>query len=951
MQFGILGPLEVARDGQPLSITAPMQRAVLAALLLDAGRVLSTDRLVERLWGALPPKTARVTLQTYVLRLRRALGPQVIRTRAPGYLVDVPPQDLDLHRFDALVDRARALRSENSAAPAAAVLDEALRLWRGQALADVGSDHLRRTEGVQLEERRLRAVEERTDIGLELGEHAVLVDRLRRLVAEHPLRERLHGQLMLALYRAGQPGEALLAYRDARRALVTELGIEPGRELQELQAAVLDRDPALDLAAPQRRPPGWSAAPRAHRIARPIARAAPRSPGAVATVPRPVPAPAAEPDHPGGPEQLTRFVGRVREAGEVLRLIGGIRLLTITGPAGCGKSRLVEHVLHQPGFGAYHLVQLAGLADPARLSGAVATELGLRPDGDLVEQLRGRAAVVVLDNCEHLVDACAGLAVRLLTGCPGIRLLVTSREPLAVPGEHRMRLAPLPTPRAGPRSAVGAHPDDATALFLDRAAAARPGFAVTSHLAPYVEDIVRRLDGMPLAIELAAARLDALPIEEVAAQLDDQLGLLTGGSRTGRPDHRTLRRAVEWSYALLEPDERRLFRELSVFAGGFTAAAAAGVCTRPGRDTDVFELLADLAVKSMVMVEPGARAVRYRLLEPLRQFARHRLDSCGGLAERRRRHAAHFRLWAPAADAEAVAAEEDNLREAMSWFMARGHLGAATELAAVLDRSRPYTGASPPADRAATHRELAVPGSFAAGRGRYAAAASLYRRALRPARAGGGLHAAAEYLILLAELEAVTGRPEAAYPLLDRAARLYLTLDDATGLATATLQRGELEAAHGDHTVARALLADAGERLRLLDVPAGTARAQLALGRLALADGSPGAATAPLIAALVTFHRVGDRDRLATTLEHLATASRDPVRAATLLGAAELLRQAAEAVPAPVDQVGLAGTVDRVRRELDPADFELAWERGRSRTVAETVRFACLPEAAAEHYG
>ncbi|MFL6129244.1 MAG: AfsR/SARP family transcriptional regulator [Mycobacteriales bacterium] len=944
MQFGILGPLEVARDGQPLPIIAPMQRAVLAALLLDAGRVVSTDRLVERLWGALPPKTARVTLQTYVLRLRRALGPQVIRTRAPGYLVDVPPQDLDLHRFEALVQRARALRSGGSAAPAAAVLDEALRLWRGQALADVGSDHLRRTEGVQLEERRLRAVEERTDVGLELGEHADLVDRLRQLVAEHPLRERLRGQLMLALYRAGRPGEALLAYRDARRALVTELGIEPGRELQELQAAVLDRNPALDLAAPERRA---VAAPRAHRIGRPTTRAAPRSTGAVATVPRHTPAAAAEPDRRDGPEQLTRFVGRVREAGEVLQLIAGIRLLTITGPAGCGKSRLVQHVLNQPGFEASHLVQVAGVADPARLPGAVAAELGLRPDGDLVDQLRGRAAVVVLDNCEHLVDACAGLAVRLLTGCPGIRLLVTSREPLAVPGEHRMRLTPLPTPRAGPRSAVGAHCDDATALFLDRAAAARPGFAVTSRLAPYVEDIVRRLDGVPLAIELAAARLDALPIEEVAARLDDQLGLLTGGSRTGRPDHRTLRRAVEWSYALLEPDERRLFQELSVFAGGFTAAAAAGVCTRPGRDTDAFGLLADLAVKSMVMVEPGARTVRYRLLEPLRQFARHRLESCGGLAERRRRHAAYFRLWAPAAGPEAVAAEEDNLREAMSWFVARDHVGAATELAAILDRSRPDTGTRPPAERPATHRELAVLGSFAAGRGRYAAATSLYRRALRSAQAGGGLHAAAEYLILLAELEAVTGRAEAAYPLLDQAARLYLALDDATGLATATLQRGELAAVHGDHAVARALLADASERLRQLGVPAGTARAQLALGRLALADGSPAVATAALVAALVTFHQLGDRGRLASTLELLAMAARDPVRAATLLAAAELLRQAAEAVPAPVDQVRLAGTVDRVRRELDPADFELARERGRSRTVAETVRFACLPEAAA----
>ena len=941
MDFGILGPIEVLEGGRLLPITAPMQRSVLAVLLLDAGQVVPTHRIIERLWGSLPPSTARVTLQTYVLRLRRLLGDHAIHTRSPGYLVPVEPGHLDLHRFDALVERARELRSEGAAAGAAASLDEALRLWRGQALADVGSEHLRRTRGNPLDERRIRAVEERTDVGLELGEHANLVDGLYQSVAEHPLRERVWSQLVLALYRSGRPGDALAAYREARRTLVADLGIEPGPELQRLQAAVLARDSLLDLATAK--PPG--APPiRPHRVVRRSGRSRPRSIEVDATVLRRS-TPAADPVLLGGAEQLTRFVGRGVEVGQLGRLLASTRLLTITGPVGCGKSRLVEHVLQQPGSREHHVVRLAALTDPARLVGTIATELGLHPDEDLVSQLGDRVELVVLDDCDHLVEACARLAARLLAGCPGVSLLVTSREPLAVPGEHRMRLAPLPTSRPGPASPLGADPDDAVALFLDRAATARPGFALTTRLAPYVGDIVRRLDGVPLAIELAAARLDALPIEEVAARLDDQLGLLAGGSRIGRPEHRTVESAVDWSYSLLEPDERRLFDELSVFAGGFTATAAAGVFSRRSTDAEVFGLLANLADKSMVVVTGGARAGRYRLLEPLRQFARQRLIGCGRLEECRRRHAAYVRLWAPTAGPEAVAVDERNVREAMSWFVAHDHLATAVELAAILDRVPPEADDTP-AGRPATHRELAVLGFFAAARGRHATAISLYRRALGLAEAGSGgsLEATAGYLLLLAEQETMTGRPEDATPLLERAAQLYLGLNDATGLATVTLQRGEVAAVHGDRAVARLLLQDAAERLRQLGVPAGGARAALALGRLALEERKSEPARAALVAALVAFHQLGDLVRVATVLELLGAMSQDLVRAATLLAAAEAVdRHRAVRLP-PAEQTRLAATVERVRRKLDPAEFELASERGRCRTVGETVRFACLPD-------
>ncbi|HVQ96291.1 MAG TPA: BTAD domain-containing putative transcriptional regulator [Mycobacteriales bacterium] len=961
MQFGILGPLEVIRDGQALPVGAPMQRAVLAALLLGSGQVISTDELIERLWGGHPPKTARVTLQTYVLRLRRLLGEPVIRTRAPGYQLPLEPGQLDLHRFDALLDQAHQLREQGPTEAAADALDEALRLWRGQPLADVGSDYLRRTEAVRLEERRMRAVEERTDVGLELGRHAELVNDLVQLVAAHPLRERLRGQLILALYRSGRPGDALEAYRDTRRTLIAELGIEPGRELQELQAAILSRDPALDLARTDRaavhRPAPPRASPPTPQRAKPPTAATtgpattgPVTTGPVTTGPAPTAAPADAPASPPGraaatPGWLTRFVGRVREADEIIRLIAEARLLTVTGPAGCGKSRLVQHVLAQPDFDTCHYIDLAGLTDPARLPDAVAVVLGLRADQPPAEQLRDRAALLVLDNCEHLVDGCAELVLRLLVDCPGLRVLCTSREPLAVPGEHLMRLAPLPTPRSGRPALSGPRSYDSVTLFVDRAGAARPGFALTSRLAPYVEDIVRKLEGVPLAIELAAAQLGALPIEEVAARLDDQLGLLTGGNRTGRADHRTIRRAVEWSYTLLEPAEQRLFRELSVFTGGFTAAAAAAVCTPPDDSTDVFELLASLAVKSMVMAEARGPVARYRLLEPLRQFARQRLEQRGDLAGCRRRHAEHFSARARGGEPAVLAADADNLREAMSWYLSQDQVGTAMGLASAVDRLRSDAEDGPTAaGRLATHRELAILGSVAAVRGRYAQAAGLYGRALQSAEAGGGPRAIAQCLVELAELEATVGRPEPARQLLDRAAGLYLTLDDAAGLATAALLRGELEALHGDRTVARALLADARGRLRQLGVPAGTARAQLALGRVALAAGDPAGAAEPLTAALVGFHRLGDRGRVATTLEQLAAAVRSPGRAATLIGAATAVREAVEAPVPPADAAGLAATVASVRAQLDPVDYALAADRGRSRTVAETVLFACIAD-------
>jgi predicted ATPase/DNA-binding SARP family transcriptional activator len=923
MRFGILGSLEVVRDGNPVAVTAPMQRAVLAALLLRPGRVVAAEELIEQLWGDRPPRTARVTLQTYVLRLRRTLGglspDSVIATAAPGYLVRVDPEQVDLHRFDRLVARARDLRKQGGTGPAADALDEALRLWRGRPLADVGAEHLRRTEAPSLEERRMRALEEWLDLGLELGRHAELLDELTGLVAAHPLSERLRGHLLTALYRSGRPGDALRAYRDAREALVRELGIEPGPELQALHAAMLSRDPALE--------------PRPHRPAHPL-----RSPAA-----RGCPAPAQRSTGP-----LTRFVGRTEETRQLRGLLGDARLVTVTGPAGCGKSRLVRHALAElPG--RPHHAELARLATADGLPRLVATALGVPVESGrsavvgIAERLRDRPALLVLDDCEHLVGACAELAVELLDRCPAMRILATSREPLAIRTEHVLRLRPLPD-------------HDATALFIDRARAARPGFAVTPALSPRVREVVRRLGGLPLALELAAARLGALPMEEVRASLDDQLGLLAGGDRTGRPEHRSLRAAVRRSDELLEPAERRLFHVVSVFAGGFTTGAAAAVHAAAGGDgADVPELLGGLATKSVVLVEPAADRVRYRLPEPLRQFARQRLRGYDVEARCLDRHAGWYAERA-GGGAELPAAEAADLRAALSWSVTTERPEQARQLAAALDRLGPLAASQPPHQAGVppdwadpvpagtlSYRELAVLGTAAAARGRYARALTLHSRAARCAAGAGRTAALADNLLAVADLQAQLGRTRSARALLDRAAHAYLAVEDAAGLAVVALRRAEAEAYGGDLALARRLLPEALDRLDRLDRPAETARGRLALGRAALELGDLPLARHQLTAALRGLARVGDRQRLATALELLGeTAADGPTdRAVTLLAAAAAVREMLEPAARPPCSAAAERQLDRLRQRLGPTEFAVAWQRGSSRTVADLVRYAC----------
>ena len=653
MDFRILGGLEVADHDRRVPVRGSKPRTLLAFLLVHANRVVTRDRLVDALWDDNPPPSATATLHTYVSSLRKDLGHDLVRTRDQAYVLEVAEEAVDALRFE------RELAAvPNGASPdvVGARLGAALALWRGPALAEFQGHPWAQAQAARLEELRLRAIERRVAARLDGREHAALVPELEVLVAEHPLRERLWAQLMLALYGCDRQADALRAYGRLRAHLREELGIEPSRELQRLEASILRQDRDLGQRGST-----------AHAAAE-----APADGSSVRNLPSPP----------------TALVGRGADVDEVCRLVRQHRLVTLTGPGGCGKTRLAIEAARRlgPEFpDGVCFADLATVADGDHVTDAVARALGLTSDptdADPLDRLRtylgGRTLLCVLDNCEHVVDACARLADAVLTGSGTSRLLATSREELGVLGEQRYVVPPLDR-------------TDAVSLFVARATEAHAGFRVDAGTGDAIAEVCERLDGIPLAIELAAARTTLLSPAQILQRLDDRFRLLTGASR--RPArHQSLTATLAWSYDLLDESEKTALRRLAAFPASFSLEAAEAIVD----DDDTVGLLGSLVAKSLVhTVEDGTR-LRYRLLETVRVYAESAAVEAGDAEAGGARQARWMVDWLESfpfeerflGDADLIAAENANIRRALEWSARRNDHDALARVAAGVDWTR-----------------------------------------------------------------------------------------------------------------------------------------------------------------------------------------------------------------------------------------------------------------------
>jgi len=655
LRIEVLGPLRV-RARRQITVERSSHRRLLAILAIDANRRLSTDVLIDRYWGDAVPTTAKAALQTHISALRKLLPADVILTEGYGYRLDLGEHSLDVHEFVALAAEARQATRARRWEAALESVDAAVELRRGDPYDELRDDDFARSEISRLEEIRLELEEMRAEALLGMGSNQEALAGLEPLVRAHPLRERLWEQLMLARYRLGRHPEALAAYREAW-AVFAELGLEPGASLRRLEQKILLHDESVRQAKTP------------HNL----------------------------------PVELTRFIGRDTELGEVAGLLDEHRMVTLTGVGGSGKTRLAFRVaagqLSAFPDGCW-VAELGPLHDPDHVALGVASAMGLRPQGeDVVDALRAALVqeriLVVLDNCEHLLHASAALARTLLEAAPNVHILATSREPLRVPGEALYDVPPLPVP---PEEGDAVHVElfDAVQLFGDRASQARPRFALDDSNADAVATICRRLDGIPLAIELAASRVASLAPQTIAERLGERFLLLTGGSTTGPERHRTLEAALAWSYDLLDAREKLVFARLSIFRGGFTHDTAEEVCSGEGIEPAVVvPLVSSLVEKSLVSVYDAQTGERYRLLETLREFAGERLEETGRAEVIAARHldwCVRFaedivdRVHGPGRQElfERVRAESDNLDAALQQARAAESSGAVRVLARTL---------------------------------------------------------------------------------------------------------------------------------------------------------------------------------------------------------------------------------------------------------------------------
>lgn len=986
MEFRLLGPLEVMAEGRPVPLGGHKPRALLAILLLRANEPVSSDVLIEELWGGRPPSSATKVIQTYIMRLRRVLGHTVIRTVSSAYELRVDAGSLDLHRFERLVRDARA------AAPAEAnvLLREALSLWRGPPLAEFAYESWAQPAIERLEEVRLEALQERIETDLALGASADLVGELELLVGQYPLRERLRAQLMLALYRSGRQADALEAYRDARQSLVETLGIEPTLALRQLERRILDQDPALELAVSD--PPAAGAVPLRLQLQ----------------------------------TRSSSFVGRTRELREIRELLrrDDVRLLTLTGTAGSGKTRLALEATSAPEgeqAGAV-LVELARISDARLVARTIGGELGVterpgqRARDELLDHLRERRALLLLDNFEHVLPA-ASLVRELLAAAPGLKVLVTSRAPLDVPEERVYRVATLEVPDPSRRTSIPRlRRTEAIRLFVDRARTARPDFELSEANAESVAELCVRLDGLPLALELAAARCNLLSPRALLERLDSRLDLLRAAPGAGLTERQwTLRGAIDWSYDLLDPWEQQLFASLGVFVGGFTLRAAEAVAEQPV--LDILEGVESLLRNSLLTTErAGGEEPRLGMLETIREFALERLAACGDGEAVRRRHGGFYLELAEAAEPgllgpqqrewlERLDAELDNIRAALTWAVGAGeaevglriglalwrfwqlrdHLQegrerleellafaslspstrakAQTRLASLVLQDDLEAGRRLLEESLPVHRgegdallvaaALGLLGMAAVAAGQIDAALALSRETLEAARGGVSPYHECASLWQIGVCLAARSDLDDAERTLDEAVHLGHVLGNARSVAGANVSRGCIALMRGDHTRARRQFDESLSIYRELDDVLGVSNSLSNLAFLALEVGEAEAARTLLREALAVERESGHHVWLANALElsaRLAVSEGDPTLAIRLYARAALVRETTThwlhyelGWPDP------APNLDELRSRVGDATFEEQWERGRALTLLEAIDQASGGEPGLAH--
>jgi predicted ATPase/DNA-binding SARP family transcriptional activator/DNA-binding CsgD family transcriptional regulator len=917
-------------------------------LALAEGHWMHRERAMELLWPGFNPKAAANNLHQALHFARHTLEPQgtssyLLRLR-DGLLELCPNSALwvDVEAFEEAAASARRSRDP-------ATYRTAVELYTGDLLPDDPYEDWveERREGLRLSYLSLLA--EMARLYEERGDVRAAAEAFREAVATEPTHEEAHRGLMRLYARTRQRQQALRQYERLGQALGRELGAEPDAESRRLHEEILaGRTPRVAVEPPPAGPPP----------AEPPEEAADR--------------------HNNLPHALTSFVGREREAAEVKRLLATSRLLTLTGTGGSGKTRLALEVARDL-VGAYQdgawLIEIAPLSEGELVPQAVTGALGVRDQPGrpltetLVDALREKQALLVMDNCEHLVEACAGLAETLLGRCPYLRILTTSREVLGAAGEVSWQVPSL----SGPDSRYTPTVEElegyeSVRLFVERARYRDPSFVLTLQNAQAVAEICERLEGIPLAIELAAARVE-LGVERIASRLDDSLKLLTAGRRTATLRQRTLRGTLDWSYDLLDEPERKLFGWLSVFAGGWTLEAAEAVGAGGGIDEgDVLDLLSRLVDKSlMVAGASGDGGVRYRLLEPVRQYARERLEESSEAEAVRRRHAeCHLRLAEEAEPKlrgaeygvwlERLEREHDNLRAALGWALGRGEaelglrlggaLGEFWQMRGYLNEARRWleavlaNGYAPTLTRA---RVLVRTGDVAWEQVDYERAVALSEEALALSRELGDRVGVASALYNLGTVALFGNELERASPLLEEAAILQRELRDKPSLVLTLQSLGLVAVAQHDYEGAQALYEEILPLSRQTGYNLGI-MVSLGLGALAaLGRGDHGRTRERLKEGLELARRMGHRHAAAFHL-HLAAilagVQADPARSVRLWGAAEALYEAIGTTLSPMQLHVYGPYIEAARAQLDEATWQAAWAQGRAMTPEEALEHA-----------